>query len=122
MKVMVVIEDSAEMAIIIQRVLARDDRLTFEGTADTAEKAVIVAGETQPDLVILDHFIHGPVLGLEAAPLIKRVAPSTKILLFSDFDLAAEAAKEPAIDLFLPKKRLSELLTTVQTLLGLAQA
>jgi DNA-binding NarL/FixJ family response regulator len=116
---MVVVEDSAEMAIIIQRVLAKDPRLDFEGPAETADDAIVVAREVQPDLVILDHFITGPTLGLEAAPMIKEAAPSAKILIFSDFDLADASAKEPAVDRFLPKKRLTDLLPTVQAMLGL---
>jgi DNA-binding NarL/FixJ family response regulator len=119
MRVLAVVEDSAEMGMIIRRVLTKDGRIEMAGTATTAEDAVEHARNTQPDLVILDHFIDGAVLGLAAAPLIKAVAPNTKILLFSDFDLSKESAKEPAIDSFLPKKRLSELLRTVQALLGL---
>ena len=119
MKVLVVVEDSQEMRFIIERTLRKDGRLELDDGAVSADEAIAAAKDNQPDLVILDHFIEGDVLGLQCAPLIKQVAPGAKILLFSDFDLKQEAAGEPAVDMFLPKKRLSDLLTTVQDLLGL---
>lgn len=48
--------------------------------------------EMQPHLVILDHFIDGDVMGLEAAPAIRHVAPDARILLFTSHDLEVEAA------------------------------
>ena len=39
-------------------------------------------------------------MGLEAAPMLKEAAPHAKILLFTAFDMAHEAANEPAIDAF----------------------
>ena len=59
-------------------------------------------------------------MGLEAAPLIKAVAPNAKILLFSAFDLKKEADAEPAIDAFLGKSDVGLLLKTVQWMLHLA--
>lgn len=120
MKVLVVVEDDEEMRMIIGRVLARDERIEGHGAAATALEAVEEARQMQPDLVILDHFIEGDVMGLEAAPLIKAAAPTAKILLFTAHDLATEASREAAIDAFLPKDRLENLLDTVRSLLGLA--
>jgi len=67
----------------------------------------------RPDLVILDQFLDGVETGIAIAPRIKAISPETKILLFSALDLAWEAAQEPAIDAFLPKRRLRELTSTV---------
>lgn len=48
-----------------------------------------------PGLIIFDHFIDGPVTGLDAAPALKAAAPAAKILLFSAHDLAADARRSP---------------------------
>lgn len=122
MKVLVVVDDSQEMRIIIARMLGRDGRIEVDGAATTAADAVEEARRMQPDLVILDHYIDGPMLGLDAAPLLKEAAPATKILLFSDFDLESASAAEPAVDAYLSKRYLNELLPTVRSLLGLPDA
>ena len=120
MRVLVVVEDNDEMRILVQRALRSDDRLEVGGWASTAAEAVEEARQTQPDLAILDHFIFGDVHGLQAAPMLKAVSPNTKILMFSDHDLTTEAEREPAVDAFLPKQRIRDLLKTVKDLLGLA--
>lgn len=107
------------MRLLIQARLFVDDRLQIAGEATTAAEAIDVARSTKPALIILDHAIEGPVMGLQAAPELKRAAPEAKILLFTAFDLAREAAAEPAVDRYLPKSQISKLLTVVQELLGL---
>jgi DNA-binding NarL/FixJ family response regulator len=119
LKVMVVVEDDDGMRLLIRRTLMGEAALELAGEASTASEAIEEAKTLHPDLVILDHFIEGDVMGLEAAPKIHDAAPHAKILLFSDHDLASESEREPAIDAFLPKRRLSELLPTVRQLLGL---
>lgn len=119
MKVLVVVEDDTDMRLLIELTLSSDERLTVSGDCATAAEAVVQAQRIQPDLVILDHFIEGDVMGLEAAPLIKAVAPEARILLFTSHDLELEAAREPAIDCFLLKRDISVLMPTVQTMLGL---
>lgn len=70
-------------------------------------------------MIVLDHGIEGDIMGLDAAPLLKRKVPTAKILLFTAFDMAKEAAAEPAVDGYLRKDRVNDLLPTVQALLGL---
>jgi DNA-binding NarL/FixJ family response regulator len=122
MKVLVVVEDDSDMRKLIHFLLARDSRLDPTGEASTAEEALAIARQQQPDLVILDHYIDGPLMGIQAAPKIKEAAPAAKILVFSDFDLAAECAAEPAVDAFLHKRRRSHLLETALHLVGLDPA
>jgi hypothetical protein len=69
--------------------------------------------------VILDHFIEGTVMGIDLAPLLKKVAPSAKIMLFTTHDLAVEVSREPAIDRYLRKNDLDILLPAVREMLGL---
>lgn len=118
-KVLVIVEDEAEMRRLVRALLARDPRLEIMGEAATAAEAVELARSLDPGLVILDHLIDGPVTGLDAAPDIKAAAPNSKILLFSAFDLRREARQEPAVDAFLPKDQPEKLLPLAQRLLGL---
>lgn len=119
MNVLVVVEDDLQMQLLIQMNLEMDDRLTVSGAATSAAQAVEVARAEQPDLIILDHFIDGDVMGLHAAPAIKEAAPNALVLLFTSHDLRLEASREPAIDRYLAKTHITELLSTVQEMLGL---
>ena len=119
LKVLVSVEDDPDMRFLIRTVLSNDGRLTVESEAETAVDAIEAVRTTQPDLVILDHFILGRPFGLEAAPEIKAASPTAKILLFSSHDLAVEARREPAIDGFLRKDHIDKLLDTVRELIGL---
>ena len=117
-KILVIVEDEPDMRMMIRAILKVDDRLEIVGEAASAAEAIEEARTLDPGLIILDHSIEGDVMGLDAAPLLKRVAPFAKILLFSAFDLEAEAAAEPAIDGFLSKSNVRKLLPTVQRMLG----
>lgn len=119
-RVLVVIEDDADFRRLIRITLSAEPRLEVEGEAASAEEALPLARATQPQLVILDHFIEGTVMGVDLAPLLKAEAPGARILLFTTHDLAVEASRQPAIDRYLRKHDLSLLLPTVRDMLGLA--
>ncbi len=118
-KVLVIVEDEEDMRRMIHALLERDPRLVVMGHATTAAEALELAASVSPGLIVLDHFIDGPVNGLEAAPALKEAAPLAKILLFSAYDLAAEARDSPAIDAYLPKDQPQRLLPLARQLLGL---
>jgi two-component system, NarL family, nitrate/nitrite response regulator NarL len=118
-KVLVVVEDEPDMRMLISMMLAKDDRLELLGEAASAEEALAVLESLEPGLIVLDHGIEGDIMGLEAAPLLKAKAPNAKILLFTAFDMSREAAAEPAVDGFLRKDRIDQLLPTVLRLLDL---
>lgn len=118
-RVLVVIEDDPDFRRLIRITLGGEPRLEVEGEAADAEQALALARERQPSLVVLDHFIDGPIMGLALAPMLKEVAPGMKILLFTTHDLAVEVAREPAIDGYLRKHDLADLLPAVRSLLGL---
>jgi DNA-binding NarL/FixJ family response regulator len=120
MRVLVVIEDDADFRRLIRITLATDPELDVEGEAANADEALPLAESMQPDLIVLDHFIDGPVMGIDLAPRLKAVAPGAKILLFTTHDLEVEASREPAIDRFLRKHDLVLLLPACRELLGLA--
>ena len=118
-RVLVIVEDEADMRMMIHAILSVDARIEICGEVTNAADAIEAARTLDPGLVVLDHSIEGDIMGLEAAPMIKKVAPEAKILLFSAFDMRKDAEDEPAIDEFLSKTEVRKLLPTVQRLLGL---
>lgn len=118
-RILVVVEDDADIRFLIKLTLRSDGRLEVMGEATTAEEAIRLAKQEEPGLIILDHFIEGTVMGLDAVPALKEAAPLAKILLFSSHDLSAEVARQPLVDSFLRKDRMEDLLPTVQAMLGL---
>lgn len=119
LRVLVVIEDDPDFRRLIRITLGGDPDLQLDGEAASADEALPLAKEMQPDLVVLDHFIEGTVMGVELAPLIKSVAPDAKIMLFTTHDLEVEAGRQPAIDKYLRKHDLALLLPAVREMLGL---
>ncbi len=118
-RVLIAVEDDEDMRFLVTAALSGDSRLSMTAGAANARDAVELARRVQPDLIILDHFIEGDIMGLQAAPLLKAAAPDAKILLFTTHDLAIEASREDAIDGFLRKDHLPQLLVTVQRMLGI---
>lgn len=118
-RLLVVVEDEVDIRLLIRMTLMADSRIELFGEAASAREAIELAKIATPGLIILDHSIEGDLMGLDAAPLLKEVAPDCKILLFTAFDLAKEAAAEPAVDMYLSKANLDRLLPTVQRMLGL---
>ena len=119
-KVFVVVEDEPDMRALIGLMLRRDPRLEIVGEAASASEALAILDSCEPGLIILDHGIEGDLMGLEAAPLLKAKAPNALILLFTAFDMRQEATREPAVDEYLRKDRIGDLLSTVQRMLGIA--
>jgi DNA-binding NarL/FixJ family response regulator len=117
--VLAIVEDEPDVRMLVRITLTRDPRLEILGEATSAEEAVEIARSLQPGVVILDHGLDGAITGLEAAPLIKEAAPNSKILLFTAFDMAVEARDEPAVDAYLRKDRIGDLVDKVDELLGL---
>lgn len=113
-----VVEDDLDMQFLIQLKLNADPHLRFCGAATNSTDAIALAYETSHGVVILDHFIEGQIMGLQAAPLIKAAAPNIRIILLTSHDLAIEASREPAIDAYLRKSDMKNLLPTALRLLG----
>ena len=114
-----VVEDDLDMQFLIQLKLGADSRLRFCGAATNSTDAIALVQNIGRGIVILDHFIEGQIMGLQTAPLIKAVAPETLIILFTSHDLAIEVSREPAIDAYLRKKDIKNLLPTALRLLGI---
>ena len=117
--VLAIVEDEPDVRMLVRVTLSRDPRLEILGEVTSAEEAIELADASQPGVVVLDHSLDGDMTGLQAAPLIKRASPESMIVLFTAYDMAAEARDEPAIDAYLRKDRIGELVTVVDGLLGL---
>jgi len=119
--ILVAVEDDPAFQVLIRATLNEASELDIlEEMPATIERALEVAREVQPELIILDHNLGGEMIGLSAAPKLKEAAPNAKILLFTAYDIGAEARREPAIDAFLRKDNVDQLLETSNRLLGLA--
>lgn len=119
-RVLVAVEDDPAFQVLIQAALSGESGLDVSGEMPTTvEAALKVARRLQPALIILDHNLGGEMVGLGAAPKLKEAAPGAKILLFTAYDVAGQARAEPAIDAFLHKDDVPELLPTSRRLLGL---
>ena len=112
-----VLEDDLDLQLLIQLKLQRDSRLKFAGATTNFDDGIELVRSAKCQILILDHFIEGRIMGLEAAPLIKAVNPEIKIILFTSHDLAVEASREPAIDVYLQKRDMNKLLPTMLRLL-----
>src|SRR5512133_1945142 len=74
----VVADDSPDMQRVMAWTLERDGLVDVVGTADTGSMAVALTEAMAPDLVVLD--VNMPNMnGFEAALLIKKSSPETKI-------------------------------------------
>ena len=77
-----VVDDTADVRLLLRMALDRDPRFTVVGEAADGVQAIAAAGELQPDLVVLDR--HMPLLdGMEATPAIRRLCPEAVILIFT---------------------------------------
>jgi DNA-binding NarL/FixJ family response regulator len=120
-RVLVAVEDDPDFQRLIRVTLAEDPRLALaEDVPATIEDAVEVARELKPRLIVLDHNLQGKMVGLTGAKKLKKAAPEAKILLFTAYDVAADARRESAIDEYLHKDDVDQLLETARRLAGLS--
>jgi DNA-binding NarL/FixJ family response regulator len=118
---LIVVEDDPDVQFLIETVFSTDDSFLVAGVAATAEEALEIARMTDLGMIVLDHGLAGVLTGLEAAPRLKEVAPRAKIILFTAHaELRDPAADEPAVDAFLLKTDIAQLLPLARRLTGLA--
>jgi len=118
-KLLVIVEDDADVRLLTRALLDKDPGIDVAAGAVSAEDALTLCQTVEPDLIILDHRLSGEMSGLEAAALLKEQAPNSLIVVFSAFDIAEQANANPAVDAFVSKRDLTELLPTVRRLLDL---
>jgi DNA-binding NarL/FixJ family response regulator len=120
MKSVVIVEDDPDIQSLIETIFSMDPRFFVAGLADSAEDALELARTTEPEIIVLDDRLAGPLTGVDAVPLFKEVAPLAKIILFTAHaDLQARVVNQPDIDAFLLKTETGELLPLAQQLTNL---
>ncbi len=86
------------------------------GEAADGEHAVTEILNAAPDVVVLDLSLPGEMNGFDVATQIRRVAPMTKIVLFSLHDVPV-TAREVGADAFVSKSSgVAQLLATIDRL------
>jgi CheY-like chemotaxis protein len=102
-----VVDDEPDLRELIRLTLEFDDRLEVVTAVQSLDDALAAAEDGHIDLVVLDHWLGGPMTGLEAADRIRITAPNTRILLFTAADGFDDATT--AVDAVLMKTDLVEL-------------
>jgi DNA-binding NarL/FixJ family response regulator len=99
---LLIVDDHAVVRLGVRNMIAANrPEWQICGEAEDGAKAVAKVLELTPDAVILD--LAMPVMnGIEAAKRIRRLAPSTKIVLFSVHDVPA-SVWENCADAFVSK-------------------
>ena len=99
-----VADDAADLRDLLCLLLDLEDDFVVVGRASDGEEAVRLSEQQQPDLVVLD--LAMPVMdGLQALPKVRRVAPATKVVIFSGFETSsiARQARESGADGYIEK-------------------
>lgn len=93
-----IVDDTADIRVLVRRILERDGRFEVVGEACDGEEAVRAATGSAADVVLLD--LSMPELdGLEAMPEIHARAPQAKIVVLSGFnarEMSAESMRRGA--------------------------
>ena len=111
------VEDEKTIRTLIEMLLSTEPDFELVGWAASAEEGIELVKELKPDLVLLDNQLEGAMTGLQAAPSIKALVPSVVVLLCTALDLADAATRTPAIDGYLRKDDLVDLVDVVRALL-----
>ena len=81
-----IVDDQAPFLAALRAVVARLGEFTLVGEATSGERAVELAEETKPDLVLMDINMGG-IDGLEATSRIVQARPETLVVLVSTYTL-----------------------------------
>lgn len=115
-------DDTEDLRLLLRMALTPE----FDVVAEAADgrQAIDRASELQPDIALLD--LAMPVVdGLQAIPQIRRVSPSTRIIVLSGYgaEQMAAAAMSAGADAYLEKgTALADIRSTMQRLLGVTGA
>ena len=111
---LLIVDDHAVVRSFMRDIIAANRPAWQIWEAEDGAKAVAKVLELIPDAVILDFAM--PVMnGIEAAKQIRRLAPATKIVLFSAHDVPA-SVWESYVDAFVPKLSTDELAAVIEQL------
>jgi len=119
-----IIDDNANMRRLLRSFVESNTGFEICGEAENGPEGIEKAKDLQPDLILLDLTLPG-MSGTEAAPILKRMLPLVKIILFtmhsdgvnqalaSTFDIDIAMAKSDSI--FMLKDHLITLLSPINS-------
>jgi DNA-binding response OmpR family regulator len=103
-----VVDDEADLRQLVRLTLEFDESLVVVASASTAAEAIEAAGRVRPDLIILDHWLRGPLTGFDIVGHLRAAAPSARVILFSANDDVIDL-RDGTIDAIVAKTDLSHL-------------
>jgi len=105
----VIADDASAMRALLRRMLEDSTAFEIVGEAADGEEAVSLAGALHPDVVLLDVAMPG-MDGLEAIPGIRRMSPTTRIVVLSAIEASRVKAQALAsgADAFIEKRMVSD--------------
>lgn len=118
-KVMIV-EDDRDFLFLVKNLLEDETDIVVVGTACTREKAVIMAAEEAPDIVIMDLYLTGDADGIEAARQI-RLRTDAKIIILTaqeEPELVIQASRRSFASGYIFKRHYHMLAETVRETAG----
>ena len=111
-----VVEDNPLTTALLDVTFRRQAHMRALFCTGIADVAVQMARQQQPDVIVLDDLIAGDLDGPQLAPLLKRAAPRTRIVLFTGSSNRATAARTAEIDTSLDKLEFHELVPRIRQL------
>ncbi|HEX4979604.1 MAG TPA: response regulator [Acidimicrobiales bacterium] len=110
-----VVDDEPDLRDLITMTLSFDSRVEVVRVAGSAEDALEAEAV---DLVVLDHWLGGPVTGVEVAAALRARFPGVRVLLFTaDADVEIDL-RDGAIDAVVAKPDLANLPDAVVDLMS----
>ena len=116
-------DDDPAVRSMVREILELHTSYEVVAEAENGCDAVLQAAKVNPDLIVLD--LSMPTMnGLDAAPLLKKVVPDARVILFTVHDGAEiqRNALAAGIEAVVSKERFSELIPQAQRLLSTANA
>jgi DNA-binding NarL/FixJ family response regulator len=113
-----IVDDSAAVRRLIREEIDAHTGWAVYGEAENGQQAIEKAEELKPDLIVLD--LSMPVMnGLQAAPTLRKLLPSTPIVMFTSFKtnhLRDQALKAGVTVMIEKSNSLTVLVNTIQSL------
>lgn len=121
----IVAEDEALFREVLVDALSQKGGLEIVGTTDDAEKAIALARQTKPDVVLMDIELAGEMDGIDAALAIKRESPGICIVILSAHDNPRYVSSLPLGEspgwAYLLKQSVRDVSTVVRAIEGCAR-
>jgi CheY-like chemotaxis protein len=99
-----VVEDEGDMAVLVQVMLASDDRIEVVGRARHGREALTMAASLDPDVILMD--LQMPVMdGVEATRRLRDLRSTARIIVLTGVEDAVRIryAREAGADAFVTK-------------------